>query len=227
MGDSTTPVAVNPAAARAALYFLHSAQSHCLIADDAPVGLVVGRFELRFHQADEDRARAARAGKEGGECCQADEGYVDDNEVEGCADLGGIGVLDVRALEDGHSRVLADLPGELPVVHVEGRHARGARLQQAVGEAAGGRADIQAVHAGDVLLERVQRPLKLLAAAGDELLAAANEDVGCGATFIAALVAYTSSTRTSRAITARSADRRGRESLPVLPAGRPGVFSWA
>ena len=75
---------------------------------------------------------------------------------------------------------MADLPGELSVVHVEGRHARGAGLQQAVGEAAGGRADIQAVHAGDVLLERVKRPLELLAAAGDELLAAANEDVGRG-----------------------------------------------
>ena len=87
-GGFDHPGCGEPCGGEGGLYFLHSAQSHCLIADDAPVGLVVGRFELRFHQADEDRARAAEAGKEGGECCQADEGYVDDNEVEGCADLG-------------------------------------------------------------------------------------------------------------------------------------------
>ena len=37
-----------------------------------------------------------------------------------------------------------------PAPHIDGMHARGAGLQQAVGEAAGGRADIEADFAGDV-----------------------------------------------------------------------------
>ena len=66
-GGFDHPGCGEPCGGEGGLYFLHSAQSHCLIADDAPVGLVVGRFELRFHQADEDRVRAAEAGKEGSE----------------------------------------------------------------------------------------------------------------------------------------------------------------
>ena len=57
---------------------------------------------------------------------------------------------------------------ELAVADVERDHARGAALEQAVGEAAGRRADVEAVPARRVDAERVERVRELLAAARDE-----------------------------------------------------------
>ena len=54
---------------------------------------------------------------------------------------------------------------------------RRARLQEAVGEAAGGRADVQAARAAHLLAERLERPLQLPAAARDEALAALHRDL--------------------------------------------------
>ena len=56
---------------------------------------------------------------------------------------------------------------QLPVADVERDHVRGAVLQQAVGEAAGRGADVEAVEARDGDGERFERVLELLAAAGD------------------------------------------------------------
>jgi hypothetical protein len=49
-----------------------------------------------------------------------------------------------------HARVGAQFPGELSGAHIHRVHARRAGLQQDVGEAAGGGADIQADGARDV-----------------------------------------------------------------------------
>ena len=59
--------------------------------------------------------------------------------------------------------------GELAVADVERDHARGAALEQAVGEAAGRRAEVEAVLARRVDAERVERVRELLPAARDEL----------------------------------------------------------
>ncbi len=180
MGDSVAPVTVKPAAARAT--FTSStvrsrtassrttprsvsswADSNCGFT--RPMKMVPGRL---------------KRGKRGASAARPMKDTSMTMRSKGAPRAAGSASLIVGALEDGYPRILADLPGELAVVHIERRHARGAGLQQAVGEAAGGRADVQAVHTVDALPEGVQRPLELLAAAGDELLASANENVGCG-----------------------------------------------
>ena len=55
----------------------------------------------------------------------------------------------VDPLEHGHARVLAQPPVELAVGDVDGHDVRRPALEQAVGEAAGGGADVQAAPPGD------------------------------------------------------------------------------
>ena len=59
----------------------------------------------------------------------------------------------VAALEHRHARVLAEPPVELAVGDVERDHGRGPALEQAVGEAAGRGADVEAAAARRVDLE--------------------------------------------------------------------------
>ena len=73
----------------------------------------------------------------------------------------------VEALDHGHPRVLAQACVDLAVGDVDRGHPSGAALQQAVGEAAGRGADVEAVAAGDVDPERLERVLQLDAAARD------------------------------------------------------------
>ena len=56
-------------------------------------------------------------------------------------------VARVHALDDEHARIVAQPPVELAVSHVERDDVPGATLQQHVGEAAGRRADVEAVAA--------------------------------------------------------------------------------
>ena len=155
-------------------------RGHRLVADDAAVGLVVGRLELRLHQADEDGARLREPRERGRQGRQADEAQVGHQQVERRTQLGGIGQLDVGALEHRHARVLTQLPRQLPVVHVHARHAAGAGLQKAIGESARRTADVHAAHARDVLPERVERALQLMPSARNELLAPTHNDFRIG-----------------------------------------------
>ena len=65
------------------------------------------------------------------------------------------------------ARVAAQAPVELRASDVEGDDAGGAALQQDVGEAAGGCADVERVPAGRIDTERVERVGQLHAAAAD------------------------------------------------------------
>ena len=67
---------------------------------------------------------------------------------------------------------------ELPVPDVDGVDARGAALEQAVGEAAGGGTRIEGALAFDGDGEAVQRRVELLAAPADERRGRADEDNG-------------------------------------------------
>ena len=66
-----------------------------------------------------------------------------------------------------HARIVAQPPVELAGSHVDGMDARGAGLQQAIGEAAGGGAEIRHDQAGDIDAEMSQRGFQLDAAAAD------------------------------------------------------------
>ncbi len=75
---------------------------------------------------------------------------------------------DVRLLEDRHARIGSELPGELSGPDVHCHHMTRASLQQAVGETAGGGSRIEAVSAGRVDRERVERGGELLPSPRDE-----------------------------------------------------------
>ena len=70
-------------------------------------------------------------------------------------------------LDDDDARIVAQGPVDLPVADVERDDARGAALEQDVGEAAGGGADIQRLAAVDGDGERVERVRELQPAAAD------------------------------------------------------------
>ena len=73
----------------------------------------------------------------------------------------------VGALDHGHARVLAQAVVELAVGDVERDDVLRPALEQAVGEAAGGGADVERAAAADVDLQGVERVRELDAAAGD------------------------------------------------------------
>ena len=83
----------------------------------------------------------------------------------GCTELGGIGVSDVGALDHRDALVGSKRPRELPVADVDGNHVRGAALEQAVGESAGRRADVDRRDPGDVEPEGIERAGELHSAA--------------------------------------------------------------
>ena len=88
-------------------------------------------------------------------------------EVRAVGQLVGRQRAGVGALDHRHALVLAQAVVELAVGDVERDDVLGAALEQAVGEAAGGGADVQRAAAGDVEPERVERVGELDAAARD------------------------------------------------------------
>ena len=101
----------------------------------------------------------------------------------------------IEVLDDDDARVVADLPVELPVTDVQRDDARGAALEQDVGEAASRRADVERLASGDVDAEGVERVRQLEPAAADIGMVGRDErDVGVGV------------------------DRRARPSRPAAPS---------
>ena len=74
---------------------------------------------------------------------QRDERDIDGDDVEGPGQVGGRQIARVDVLEHDDARVGAQAPVELPVADVEGDDLARAALQQHVGEAARGRADVE------------------------------------------------------------------------------------
>ena len=103
---------------------------------------------------------------------QRDEGEVADDQVEAVfrqrrAEVGGAQGATVDALDGGDGRVAAQLRVQLAVPNIDADYVPGARLQQAIGEAAGRLPDVEAVLAADAEAGLGQRPSQLEAAARD------------------------------------------------------------
>ncbi len=107
-----------------------------------------------------------------------DEGEVTRHEVRRPREVAGCEVPRVGALHDRDARVLAQPPVELAVAHVQGDHARRPAAQQAVGEPAGGRAEVEGVDAGDVDGQGVERARELEPAPRDVAVVAADVEFG-------------------------------------------------
>lgn len=138
------------------------------VADDAAgADVLAGEFELGF---DEDDGLAAGfedgegGGKDKGE---RDEGDVGDDEVHEFGDIGGGHVADVEVFAADDAGVIAEFPDELIGADIVGVDSGGAVLEQAVGKAAGGGADIEGDEAGDVDFEVVEGAFEFEAAAAD------------------------------------------------------------
>ena len=103
----------------------------------------------------------------------------------------------VGALAEGDAGIVAELLGDLAVAGVDGEDGGGAALQHAVGEAAGGGADVDAGEAGEVDGPVGEGVLELEAAAADVFEVGAEEaEGGVGEMEVPGLSTRCSSTRT-------------------------------
>ena len=118
--------------------------------------------------ASASKRSAQQASTAGQDLGQRDEGDVGHHEVGRVGQVARRQRARVGALEHGDALVGAQRPVQLAVGDVERDDVRGAALQQAVGEAAGRGADVQAAAPGGVDARRVERVGELDPAARDE-----------------------------------------------------------
>ena len=124
------------------------------VADDAAFAYVLAAgFELGLDEEDGFalplRFRRGERGDDGGKDeGRGDEADVHGEEADGCRrereELAGGEEAGVGALEEGDAGVVAELVVDLAVAGVDGQDRGGAGLEEAVGEAAGGGADVGA-----------------------------------------------------------------------------------
>src|SRR5947209_7968172 len=133
--------------------------------DAALADIGAARLELRFdqHHRLPGGRRELQRGRQGDP--HGDERDVADDELRCERQLGDR--ARVRPLEHRDAPVAAQARVELPVADVDRDHARGAALEEHVGEASRRRADVEAVEARRVDPERVERVGELLPAARD------------------------------------------------------------
>src|SRR5882724_1498612 len=138
------------------------------VADDAALADLRGAdLELRLDQGDEaGRGRHQRERRRQYDF-EADEAGVADDAIRSVRNIGTRKMACVRALEHDNARVLAQLPGQLPVSDIDGVDLGGAARQQHVGEAAGRGADVEPDAAGRVDGEMIEGMRELQAAARD------------------------------------------------------------
>ncbi len=135
------------------------------VADDAAARHIGGTgLELGLEQDHALRAGGKARGDGGQHLAERNEGDIGDKQVE----RGELGeVAGVRAFHGGDARVLAQALVELPAADVDGDNGGGAALQEAVGEAAGGGANVEAAQAVRFDAEGVESGFELTPAAAD------------------------------------------------------------
>jgi aminoglycoside 6'-N-acetyltransferase len=124
------------------------------IADDAPADVLAAGLELRLHEHDSVPTRRGELQQPGQRLPHADKRDVADDELRRERQL--VNAPRIRPFEDDDARVLADPRVQLAVANVQRDHACCAPLEQNVGEAAGGGADVEALPPGRIDAERVE-----------------------------------------------------------------------
>jgi len=99
--------------------------------------------------------------------CSRDETHVHADEIDGFGDVLGREIACICFLQKPDARVTAEAEVELAVPGIDGDNARGAVLQQAIGEAARGGSDIHAHLAGHVDAPVGESGFELQSAAAD------------------------------------------------------------
>src|SRR3954471_149117 len=103
-------------------------------------------FKLRFEQRDELSGGTRQCNGGRNNFFERNKRTIYDNEIDRRIrgrKLSGGERASVRFFQDEHARVLTQLPRKLAVTHIDGIDFCGAMLQQAIGESARGRAEVQ------------------------------------------------------------------------------------
>lgn len=159
--------------------FLDDLLVDVFVADDSAFADVFGAgFELGFDENDALGPRGEQFEEGWEDEFEGDEGAVGGEEFGGFGELAGGEVADVDAFEDGDAGVLAEFPRELAVADVDSVNPGGAVLQEAVGETAGGGADVDGDLAGDVERPGFEGGFEFGAAAADVALFIADVEGG-------------------------------------------------
>src|SRR5690348_7853524 len=144
----------------------HDTRARRRIAHDAALADVgAARLELRLHEHDRLPARRGQADDGRKHDPHGDERDVADDQLRGERQFRE--VARIRLLEHRHTVVPAQLLVQLMRPDVEGDHSPCATLQEHVREAAGRRADVDAVEPGRIDAEPVEPVRELRAAARD------------------------------------------------------------
>lgn len=96
-----------------------------------------------------------------------DEGDIDGEEGDSWSQVAGGEKAGVGAFHEGDARIVAQSLGDLAVAGVDGEDARGAVLEHAVGESAGGSADVKAETVAEIDVPVGESGFKLEAATAD------------------------------------------------------------
>jgi hypothetical protein len=156
--------------------------------DAALADVFAAGFELRLYEDDGFALPLSLRRAESAEDCRKDKGGGDEGDVH--AQKGGSRYVcdeefargeeaGVGALAQDDAGIVAEFLGDLAVAGVDGKDGRGAMLQHAVGEAAGGGADVDAGNAGERDGPVGEGVLEFEAAAADVLEIGAEEADGC------------------------------------------------
>ena len=141
---------------------------------DDPAGADVFTAEFELGLDKDEEIGGARGAGEGGrqDFGDGDEGYIGDDERGGFGDIARLKVAGV-AFDSDDAWVLLQLPVELVGVDVHSENASGSVLEEAIGEASVGGAEVEADFSGGIEGEILQCAFEFEAAAGDVFLEAA------------------------------------------------------
>src|SRR5690349_15915038 len=110
--------------------------------DTAPADLAFSNFKLWLYQH-HAIGRIVQTGIQRWKYqCERDERDIDRGNLESKRELIGTQFAGVQAFERNHTRVLAQTPDKLVVTHVDGPNLLRSVLQEAIGEPASGRANV-------------------------------------------------------------------------------------
>src|SRR5579863_8219029 len=165
-GDDAT---VEPLGLDGGAHTIAGGQMQLRIAHDAALAdLAAPDFELGLHQDHQFSARGEQRHDGRDQQRGGNEAGVAHGQVEPHWKILGSKISRVHAFADHHAWVVAQLPIELAVANVDRPHARCAALEQAIGEAAGGGADVETNAALDVDGPMIESRRQLVTAAADE-----------------------------------------------------------
>ena len=145
--DDAKPRTPSPASAAASATRSSASRRSPASRTTPPRDALAPELELRLDQGQQLPARRQAVGDPRQDLGQRDEREVGGGHVRPERKGARLEPAGVEALEHGDALVLAKAPVELAVADVEGDHVLGAVLQQAVGEAAGRGAGVEAVPA--------------------------------------------------------------------------------